>query len=301
LQLAITIMRGLTGVGKGMFRRGDGQAAPRGYTVAPPRMSDFWETIANLVDYAGLFRVFVWRQISVRYRQSLFGIFWVVLQPLATTLVVFFMFRIIGADTSGGLPPGLFLFVGVMTWQFFSRGVQDGAMSLRNNSNILTRIYFPRVVLPIAGVLTAWFEIVIMLSLLLVVCVIQGVPMTPRLLLLPVFLVLVSFASLSLSVWLAPINALVRDITFILPFALQFGMYASPVLYGGHLVPARWQLAFYLNPLSTLIEGARWSIFRDAPAPDPLWLAVNVITIFVVLVGGLAVFQACESAVVDRI
>jgi lipopolysaccharide transport system permease protein len=287
-------------VDRTLLRFSKGGAAG-GYRIAPPRLSDFWESAASLPGYLGLFHVFVWRQIAARYRQSLLGILWVVLQPLATTLIVFVMFRIIGADTSGGLPTAQFLFVGLMTWQFFSRGAQDGTMSLRNNSNILTKIYFPRLILPIAGVLIAWFEIAITLSLLLVVCVIQGIPLSPRLVMLPLFLALTSLAALSISLWLAPVNALVRDVTFILPFALQFGMYASPVLYTGQMVPDRWKLLFYLNPMSTLVEGARWSIFRDAPAPDPVWFAVNVGTILAIIVGGLVMFQKFESTVVDRI
>ena len=269
--------------------------------ITAPRLGDFWGMLFSLPAYVGLFRVFVLRQISVRYRQSVLGILWVVIQPVATTLVVLFMFKIIGADTSGGMPAGLFTFVGVLTWQFFSRGVQDGTMSLRNNSNILTKIYFPRIILPISGVLTAWFEIAVTIALLLLICVVQGIPISSRVVMLPVFLVLLSLTALAISLWLAPLNALIRDVTFILPFALQFGMFASPVLFGEQLVPDKWKLAFHLNPVSTLIEGVRWSIFRDQPAPDMLYLAMNTGTIFVLLLGGLVVFQKFESPVVDRI
>jgi lipopolysaccharide transport system permease protein len=269
--------------------------------IAPPRFSDFWGVLFSMPAYVGLFRVFVLRQISVRYRQSVFGILWVVIQPVATTLIVLFMFKIIGASTSASLPAGLFTFVGVLTWQFFSRGVQDGTMSLRNNSNILTKIYFPRIILPISGVLTAWFEIVVTLTLLLIVCLVQGIAISPRVVMLPIFLVLLSLAALAISLWLAPINALIRDVTFILPFALQFGMFASPVLFGEQLVPNKWKLLFHLNPVSTLIEGVRWSIFRDQPAPDPQYFAINLGTIVVLLLAGLVAFQKFESPVVDRI
>jgi lipopolysaccharide transport system permease protein len=271
------------------------------HRISPPALRDFWGVLLSLPPYTGLFRVFVLRQISVRYRQSLFGILWVVIQPLATTLIVLFMFRIIGAETSVKVPTGLFLFAGIMVWQFFSRGVQDGTMSLRNNSHILTKIYFPRLILPISGVMTAWFEIVVTLVVLLAVCVVEGVALSPRIVLLPAFLVLISLAALSLSLWLAPINALMRDITFILPLLLQIGMYVSPVLYGGNLVPERWKLLFYLNPMSTLVEGVRWSIFRNEAPPDPILFAINVATIVALLIGGLLAFQSFESTVVDRI
>ena len=269
--------------------------------ISPPRLADLWNGLLSLPEYVGLFRVFVWRQVSVRYRQSLLGILWVVVQPVATTLVVFFMFRIIGANTAGGLPQGLFLLVGVITWQFFSRGVQDGTMSLRVNSQILTKIYFPRIILPLSGVLTAWFEIVVMLAMVLLVCIFQGVEFTPRLMLLPVFLALITLTSFAISLWLAPINALMRDVTFILPFALQFGMFATPVLYTGQLVPPRWHLLIYLNPMTSLVEGVRWSIFAAADAPNGTFFAVNVATVVILFAFGLLVFQKCESAVVDKI
>jgi lipopolysaccharide transport system permease protein len=291
----------MTGNGAAVRHRGGAANGAQVHRIAPPALRDFWDVLFSLPAYVGLFRVFVLRQISVRYRQSILGIFWVVLQPLATTVIVFFMFRIIGAENPRNVPTGLFLFVGVMTWQFFSRGVQDGTMSLRVNSHILTKIYFPRLILPVSGVLTAWFEIAVTLSLLLAVCLVQGVALSPRIVLLPVFLILISLAALALSLWLAPINALVRDVTFILPFALQFGMYASPVLYGGNLVPERWKTVFYLNPMSTLVEGVRWSVFRNEVMPDPMLLAVNLATILAVLAGGLFVFQFFESTVVDRI
>jgi lipopolysaccharide transport system permease protein len=273
----------------------------RVHRIAPPSFRDFWEVLFSLPAFVGLFRVFVLRQISVRYRQSILGILWVVIQPLATTIIVFFMFKIVGVDNSLNVPTGFFLFVGVMTWQFFSRGVQDGTMSLRTNSQILTKIYFPRMILPISGVMTAWFEIGVTMSLLIVVCIFQGVELSPRIVLVPAFLVLVSLAALSVSLWLAPVNALVRDVTFILPFLLQFGMYASPVLYNGTLVPERWRLLFYLNPMATFIEGVRWSLFQNEPAPDPILFAVNVATVLVLLVAGMFVFQTFESAVVDHI
>ena len=281
--------------------RGGAANGARVHRISPPALRDFWDVLFSLPAYMGLFRVFVLRQVSVRYRQSILGIFWIVLQPLATTVIVFFMFRVIGAESPRNVPTGLFLFVGVMIWQFFSRGVQDGTMSLRNNSNILTKIYFPRLILPISGVLTAWFEIAVTLLLLLVACLVLGVALSPRILLLPLFLVVISLGALALSLWLAPVNALVRDVTFILPFALQFGMYATPVLYSGNLVPERWKMVFYLNPMSTLVEAMRWCIFRDEMAPDPTMLVVNVASILALLVAGLFVFQSFESLVVDRI
>jgi lipopolysaccharide transport system permease protein len=271
------------------------------YYITPPRLADLWTTAASLFAYMTLLYVFIVRNLSFRYRQSLLGIAWVVLQPLATTLVIFFMFGIIGAKTSGKLPSGIFLFVGVMSWQFFMRATQDGTMSLRNNANILTHVYFPRIILPLASVAVGWVELAIMLALAVLICVLQGVGISPRIVMLPLFFLALSLAALAISLWLAPVNALVRDITFILPFALQFGMFASPVLYSGELVPDRWRTLFYLNPVSTMFDAVRWSIFANAPAPDWMFFAINLATVLVLLVTGLLVFQKLESSVVDRI
>ncbi len=271
------------------------------YQIAPPAIGDCWNVLLSVPAYVGLFRIFVFRQVSLRYRQSILGIFWIVLQPLATTMIVLFMFQIIGANTSQNLPAGVFLFLGIMTWQFFSRGVQDGTMSLHVNSYILTKIYFPRIILPASGVLTAWFEFAVTFSLLLGICLVQGVPISSRIVLVPVFAVIISLAALAVSLWLAPINALKRDITFILPFLLQFGMYASPVLYSGNSVPERWKPIFYLNPMATPIEGLRWAILRDQSPPDLTYFTLNMIGIMALLIGGLIAFQKLESSVVDRI
>lgn len=271
------------------------------HRITPPQLKDLWLTLRLLPSQLNLLRIFIWRTISVRYKQSILGVFWVALQPIATTVVIGFMFSIIGANTSGGAPKGLFLFVGVMLWQFFSRAVQDGTLSLLTNSAILTKIFVPRILFPMASAISAWVDLVVMLVFLMIACVLYQVPVSEKLLLFPVFLVLISLAAFTIAIILAPINALFRDVSFIIPFALQFGMFLTPVLYTSDHVPEKWRMLYNLNPLVSLLEGARWSLFPQSAPPDPTFLAINILTIFAALLLGLFLFHKLESTVVDRI
>jgi lipopolysaccharide transport system permease protein len=275
--------------------------ASKVHTVSPPEMADLWGDLKEVPFYLPLFRALVWRAVSLRYTQSYFGLAWVVVQPIATTLLVMFMFGIIRANTSDGSNPGLFLFTGIMTWQFFARGLMEANGSLLSHSGILTKIYLPKIMLPFAMTLAAWFDTLIMIALLLLACALFGSPLTAKVLLLPVFLSLVSLASLSLGIGLAPINAIFRDVGVALPILLQFGMYATPVLYATSFIPGRWYALYHLNPMTSLVEGVRWSILPESPAPDPLFLAINIATILIGVVASIVIFKKLESVVIDRI
>ncbi len=271
------------------------------HTISPPRMADLWHDLKAVPFYLPLFKVLVWRAISLRYAQSYFGLLWVVVQPIATTVVVLFMFGIIRVDTSDGSNPSLFLFTGIMTWQFFVRGLSDANGSLLNHSGILTKIYLPKIMLPFAMTIAAWFDTLIMIALLLLACALFGTPISERVLLLPVFLSLVSLASLALGIGLAPISALFRDVGVALPILLQFGMYVTPVLYAASFIPGRWYAIYHVNPMTSLVEGVRWTILPESPAPDPVFLAVNIVTILLAFIVSVVIFKKLEAIVIDRI
>lgn len=271
------------------------------HLIAPPQMSDFWSSVRSVPFYLPLFKVLVWRAVSLRYVQSYFGLIWVVAQPIATTMVVFLMFGIIRANTSDGSHPGLFLFAGIMSWQFFARGLSDASNSLLSHAGILTKIFLPKIMLPFAMILASWFDTLIMIALLLLACTLFGSPLSPRAFLLPVFLTIISFASLSIGLGLAPINALFRDIGVILPIVLQFGMYVTPVLYATRFIPGSWNAIYHINPMTTLVEGVRWTILPESPMPDLRFLAINIFTIVVCFLISVFIFQKLEATVTDRI
>jgi len=271
------------------------------HQIGAPRLSDLWHNFTLLPSFMPLFKVLVWRSISLRYSQSFLGVLWVAIQPIASTVMVFFMFNIIKVDTSDGSHKGIFLFSGIMTWQFFARGLQDATGSLLSHAGILSKIYLPKIMLPVASVMAAWFDTIIMMVMLVIALLAFGIPISPRILWLPVFLTLISIASLSIGIGLAPLNALYRDVGMIVPFAIQFGMFISPVYYATRFIPERYQLLYHLNPLVSLIGGVRWSLLPESPAPDFHYLAINVVSILVLLAISILLYQKLESSVIDRI
>jgi lipopolysaccharide transport system permease protein len=271
------------------------------HEIGAPKLSDLWRNFSLLPNFMPLFKVLVWRSISLRYSQSFLGVLWVAVQPVASTLMVLFMFNIIKVNTADGSHQGIFLFTGIMVWQFFARGLGDVTGSLLAHAGILTKIYLPKIMLPLASVMAAWFDTLIMITLLIIACVALGIPLSPRIMWLPVFLTIVCLASLCIGIGLAPLNALYRDVGMILPFALQFGMFASPVYYATRFIPEKYQLLYHLNPMVSLIEGVRWSLLPESPAPDLTYLAINLCTILVMLGISVFTYQRLEAIVIDRI
>jgi lipopolysaccharide transport system permease protein len=271
------------------------------HRIGPPQFSDLWHSFSLLPNFMPLFKVLVWRSITIRYSQSFLGVVWVAVQPIASTIMVFFMFNILQINTAGGAHQGVFLFSGIMTWQFFARGLQDSSGSLLAHAGILTKIYLPKIMLPFASVMAAWFDILIMIALLFLACLVFGIPFSPRILWLPVFLSIICFTALSLGIGLAPLNALYRDVGMLLPFSLQIGMFISPVYYATRYIPDKYLWLYHLNPMVTLLEGVRWSLLPESPAPDARYLAVNLLTIVMALAVSIFTYQKLESSVVDRI
>jgi lipopolysaccharide transport system permease protein len=271
------------------------------HVIAPPRLTDLWRSLALLPEFMPLFKVLVWRSISLRYAQSFLGVLWVTIQPVASTLMVLFMFNIIKVNTADGSHQGVFLFAGIMVWQFFARGVGEAAGSLLTHSGMLTKIFLPKIMLPMAAVTAAWFETLIMIAALILACVAVGIPLTTRILWLPVFLSIICLGSLCIGIGLAPLNALYRDVGVALPFALQLAMFVSPVYYATRFIPDRYQLLYHLNPMVSLIEGVRWSLLPESPAPEFKYLIINLVSIVVMFGVSLFTYQKLESLVVDRI
>jgi homopolymeric O-antigen transport system permease protein len=271
------------------------------HRIAPPQMSDLWRNLALLPAFLPLFGVLVWRLISTRYTQSFLGLIWVVVQPLAQSAIILFMFTIINVNTSDGAHQGLFLFAGITAWGFFTRGLQDAQGSLQSHAGILQKIYMPKIMLPLASLLATWFDTLIVITLLVVICFVFGVPPTPRLLWLPVFLVLISFASLSVGLGLAPLNALYRDVSVLVSLFLQVVMYMTPVYYATRFIPPKYQLIYHMNPMVSLLEGVRWTILPGSPAPQLKFLLVSAICIIVAMAASLAIYQKLEAVVIDRI
>lgn len=264
--------------------------------------SPWYDTgLGELIRSHELLFAFTWRLIGVQYKQAILGVGWAVINPIMNTVVFTLIFGKLASIQSEGLPYPLFVLSGLITWQYFSRAVNVGSNSILTNSNIITKVYFPRMILPLSGVLASLVDYSINLAVLLVLTTLYGRPPSVELLLLPVFLMLAAMMSFSLSIWLSALNAIYRDIGFTVPLALQAWMFLTPVIYPGNLVPRDWAWLMQLNPMAVVIEGARWAVLPGATPPDALGLAIYTIELILLFVGGIIAFRKIDAILADRI
>jgi lipopolysaccharide transport system permease protein len=266
--------------------------------AAPP----WYETgLAEFARAYELLLVFTWRQIGVQYKQAILGIGWAVLSPLLSTLVFTFVFGNLAAIPSEGLPYPLFVLSGLITWQYFARAITSGSISIWGNSHIITKVYFPRMILPLSAVLAGLVDYVVNLMVLLLLMGVYGRAPGVGLLLLPVFLMLATMIGFALSLWLSALNALYRDIGFMIPIALQAWMFLTPVIYPTGLVPPGWAWLLQFNPMTVIVQGARWAVLPDATPPDLLGLAFLAGEFVLLFLGGVVTFHKIDAILADRI
>jgi lipopolysaccharide transport system permease protein len=257
--------------------------------------------LSELVRAHELLFVFTWRQIGVQYKQAILGIGWAVISPLISTVVFTFIFGKLAAIPSEGLPYPLFVLSGLITWQYFARAITAGSNAILANSHIITKVYFPRMILPLSGVLASLVDYAVNLAVLLLLMGLYGRAPGVTLLLLPVFLMLAVMIGFAISLWLSALNALYRDIGFMIPLALQTWMFLTPVIYPTGLVPDGWTWLTLLNPMTVVVQGARWAVLPDVMPPDLLGLAILVAEFVLLFVGGAVTFHKIDAVLADRI
>lgn len=240
-----------------------------------------------------------WRDIAVRYKQSILGIAWALLQPLATIVIFTAIFGQLAQVPSDGLPYAVFALAGLVPWYLFSQALQRSAVSLVANAPLLTKVYFPRLIVPLASVLPPIVDFGIALILLLLLGLWYGITPTPWIVLLPVLTLFALLAALAAGLWLSALNVAFRDISHLVPYLLQFWMFASPIIYSANLVPAGpWRIIYSLNPMVAVIVGFRW-ILLGSPPPDLMLVLPSVGLVLLFLVGGLFYFKKMEGLYAD--
>ena len=256
--------------------------------------------LAELWAYRELLYFFVWRDVKIRYKQTAVGVLWVILQPLLTMAVFTLFFGRLAKLPSEGLPYPVFYFAALVPWMYFSYALQNATNVVVENQRMITKVYFPRLVLPLSSVLSGLVDFAIGFAVLMVVTfyyrLLPGAPAA----LLPLFLLLAILTALGVGLWLSALNALYRDVKYVMPFLLQFWMLASPVAYPSSLVPARWRLLYGLNPMAGVIDGFRWALTGHGQAPA-ISVLVSSGAVLLILFGGLIFFQRMEGAVSDRV
>lgn len=240
----------------------------------------------------------VWRDIKVRYKQTLLGVLWAVLQPLMLMVAFSIFFGRLAKVPSDGLPYPVFTFCALIPWQLFAQALSQASNSLVENDKLITKVYFPRLVIPLSAVLSGVMDFLIGFVILIALMVYYGIAPTPALWTIPVFVLLVVVSALAVGLWLSALNVRYRDVRYTIPFITQFWFFVSPVAYSSSIVPGFWQWFYALNPMVGVIEGFRWALLGKAAAPGSQ-LVISSAVVVMLFVSGLYYFRRMERTFAD--
>jgi lipopolysaccharide transport system permease protein len=261
-------------------------------------------TALNLRDlwtYRELVFFMIWRDIKVRYRQTLLGAAWAVIQPLMTMIVFNFLFGTVAKVPTDGIAYPIFAFTALLPWGLFTTALNQASRSLTSNHNMITKIYFPRLVLPVASVLGGLIDFAIAFVILIgLMFYFKVTPAWNVLWALPLFVLLAIITALGVALWLSAINVKYRDVNYALPFITQFWLFITPVAYSAQVISEKWRLVYSLNPMAGVVNGFRWALLGSGDGPDAaLWVSVAISIL--VLVTGLFYFRSMERTFADTI
>lgn len=266
--------------------------------VIRPRRGATWADLLEVWNYRELALILVLREIQGRYRRTVFGVSWLVIRPALNAIVFSVVFGSVLKVKSDGLPYALFFLAGMAPWSFFNYAVMRAATTLTDNVHIISKVYFPRLVLPLAGVISGAVDLVASLVVLLALMLIYRTPIALNIVWLPLILASAAIPALAVSLWLGVVTAYLRDVSYAITILLQIAMYASPIIYSLDAVPERWRTLYQLNPMVGIIQGARWALFGVGDAPG-IMFALSLGLALLVLISGAIVFQSTLRSVVD--
>ncbi len=246
-----------------------------------------------------LLAAMVRRDFTLRYKQTLIGAGWAVLQPLGLTLVLAFFFGRFVPNPVAGLPYAVFMLPAMVVWQFFSKALSMAGVSLSQNYDVVTKVFFPRLYLPFASIIAAFVDLVCALGAAILVMAAYRRGPSWAVVLAPVFIIVAIMAAVGVSAFFAAFDARYRDFRHALPFVLQLWFFATPVVYSTSNIPQDYRWLYYLNPMAGAVEGFRWSLLADVPTPPPGGLILSGVVALVLMVGGLRYFRRSEGAIVD--
>lgn len=249
---------------------------------------NYWN---DLWRYRELFYILSWRDIKVRYKQTTLGVLWAIIRPLLTMIIFTFVFgKVAKMEVQSVVPYSLIVFAGLLPWQFFSNSLTESSNSLVGNERLVTKVYFPRMIIPASSVITSFIDFLISFAILLILFVVYQYMPSARIFWMPLFWIMAFLASFGPGLYLTAMNVKYRDFRYIIPFIVQFGLFISPVGYTSAQIPEKYQAIYALNPMVGVIDGFRWCIVKDAPNPMlhyPFYISLAVIVFFL----ALAVYQ----------
>lgn len=258
----------------------------------------YWKDIWR---YRELFYTLAWRDISVRYKQTVIGIAWALIQPFLTMVVFTIVFGKLAKLPSQGVPYPILVFAGMLPWQFFSNSLNSSSQSLIANANLISKVYFPRLVVPISAVVTSFVDFMVSGMILLGLMAWYNFVPSWRIITLPFFIAIAFAAAMGAGLWLASLNVEYRDFRYIVPFIVQFGLYISPVGFSSNVVPAQWRFIYSLNPMVGVIDGFRWAILGGNYSLYLPGFILSLVIVFVLLLSGIWYFRKMERTFADVI
>ena len=256
--------------------------------------------LKGIWEYRELLYFLIWRDLKVRYRQSAIGVGWVILQPLMTMVVFSAVFGKFVGVPSDGLPYPIFIFSALLPWNLFASSLSRGSTSVVDNTQLVSKIYFPRLILPLSGVLSPMADFGVAFMVLAGMMVWFGISPTVGFFALPAFLVLAILTALAIGLWLSALNVRYRDVAHAVPFLVQIWMFVTPVTYPVSLVPEKWRLLYSLNPMAGIVEGFRWALLGQQ-SPDFLVIIASAVMMVGLLVSGMVYFRYTERTFADVI
>lgn len=265
--------------------------------VIEPCRNSLALNLHDLWQYRDLLYILTLRDIKVRYKQTILGILWVIIQPLFMMIIFTVFFGRLAGIPSDGIPYPLFAYAGLLPWIFFSNALNSSGNSLVGNSSLITKVYFPRMIIPIAAVSSGIIDFVIAFGLLVFLMLYYAIGFSATIFMLPVLALLTALLSAGVGMWMSALNVKYRDVRYALPFLIQLWMLATPIIYPSSLIPAEWRWLFMINPLAGLIEGYRSAIFGKPF--DLTGLGISILIIFVVLIYAAYTFRRMERSFAD--
>ena len=251
--------------------------------------------------YRELFWFLAWRDILVRYKQTVIGIAWSVLRPLLTMIVFTIIFGSLAKLPSDGVPYPLLVFAAMLPWNFFTNALSEGSNSLIGNANLLTKVYFPRIIIPAGSIIVGLIDFFISLVIMAVLMLWYGYLPDWRIITLPLFLLLASLPVAGAGLWFAALNVKYRDFRYVVPFMLQFGLYVSPVGFASSIVPEKWRLLYALNPMVGVIDGFRWALLKGSVGLYWPGIILSTVLSLLLLITGVWYFRKTERILADVI
>ncbi|HSE32887.1 MAG TPA: ABC transporter permease [Pyrinomonadaceae bacterium] len=259
-----------------------------------------WTSIGfkELWQYRELLYFLTWRDVKVRYKQTALGAAWAIIQPFFMMVVFSLFFGRLAGVPSDGIPYPVFTFCGLLPWQLFAHALTESSNSLVGNQNLITKVYFPRLVIPMAAVLGGVVDFLIAFAILLLMMLYYGIVPGWAIVSLPAFLLLAIATALGVGLWLSALNVQYRDVRYTINFLVQFWLFATPVAYPSSLIPEKWRALYGLNPMAGVVEGFRWALLGKSDPPG-MMLLVSVVVVVLILIGGLYYFRRMEQQFAD--